>query len=177
MFGRYYPKNMRSSNISLEKLVLSLSSCQVHSYFCTHAWGVIRKIRKYTCVSALGVSEHLHVAVRGAEFMAKSETTTESCDSLSPFNIFSSSPVVTSEDQVMRTWGSGFSRTMGVQYAKLVSSCKNLFSMQVTFCVFIISPPSFNEKNYKNLKTRIEMWFKLESSLLVSRMGITKQRI
>lgn len=144
-------KSKRSTNTSSEKLVLSLLSCEVHSFLCTHAWSVIRKIRKYTRASVSGVSERLHVAVRGAEFMVKSKTTTETRDDLSFFNI--SSPLVIPEDQVMRTWGSGFSRFTGVQYAKLVSSCKNLFSLQVTLCIFIISPLSFNEENDKNLKT------------------------
>lgn len=85
-------KSERSTNTSSEKLVLSLLSCEVHSFLCTHARSVIRKIRKYTRASVSGVSERLHVAVRGAEFMVKSKTTTETRDDLSFFNI--SSPLV-----------------------------------------------------------------------------------
>lgn len=126
------------TQIQSEKLVLSLLSCQVHSFLCTHAWCVIRKIRKYTCkcVRCFWASPRCcpWCWIHGYHSWL-SKMTTETRNDLSLFNIFSC-PLVTPEDQVMRTWGSGFSRITGVQYTKLVSSCT--FSLCRLHFVFLL---------------------------------------
>lgn len=75
--------------------------------------------------SASGVLlEHPHTAVQGAEFISNSKASDvitsggsrRAFADLSSFNVFIS-PLATPEDQVRRTWGSGFSRITGVQRA------------------------------------------------------------
>lgn len=142
----------RSATRSNEKLVLCFS-CQVHSFLCTHAWRVIRKIGKYTRASMPGVWAYSHCCpwcwIHGQ--------VKNNHGNMSSFNIFS--PLVTPEDQVMQTWGSGFSRITGLQYAKLVSSCKKTFFLWRLDIVFYYFTSFFQWKTDKNLKTSIEMWF------------------
>lgn len=115
MWEEYKYKQWKSC---AEPIVISSTSISLH--ICTTRYQKDKEIHMCERIRCFWAS-----AVRGAEIMAKSKTIMETCDHLSFFNIIFSS-LVAPEDQVMRTWGSSFSRTTGVQYAKLVSNWNNL---------------------------------------------------
>lgn len=120
MWEEYKYKQWKSC---AEPIIMSSTFISLH--ICTKRYQKDKEIHMCERIRCFWAS-----AVRGAEIMAKSKTIVETCHHLSSFNIifsFSVAPV----DQVMQTWGSSFSRITGVQYAKLVSNCNNLWKKEI----------------------------------------------
>lgn len=120
--------------------------------------------------SVAGVlSECLHIAVQGAEFIYNSKATDVIVTSggyrkafadLSSFNVLIS-PLATPKDQVRRTWGSGFSRITGVQHANRTGRQLQeppLYHHHFTLHLTGIKMERSNNLNYFNERIMSRFW-------------------